>query len=121
MLFQNEAKPTKTLILHVGCVLVLTAFHRSQRNPLNPWLKEAEFHKQILEFLDAIRIEDDDIRDWFRAVLASKTWDSQAESRAMQAELQRQVTLLGDQQDRKRHPSLPTPAPAFNSPAVLGA
>ena len=102
MLFQNEAKPTKTLILHVGCVLVLTAFHRSQRNPLNPWLKEAEFHKQILEFLDAIRIEDDDIRDWFRAVLASKT-------------------LLGDQQDRKRHPSLPTPAPAFNSLAVLGA
>ena len=55
-------------------------FKRSQRNPLNPWLKEAEFHKQILEFLDAIRIEDDDIRDWFRAVLASKTWDSQAGS-----------------------------------------
>ncbi len=63
-------------------------------------VKEAEFDGQVLAFFDNIRIEDDDIRDWFRAVLASKTRDAQAETRAMRTELQRQSTLLGDQQDR---------------------
>ena len=63
-------------------------------------MKEAEFDRQVLEFLDAIRIEDDNIQDWFRAVLASKTRDNETETRAMRAELQRQSTLLADQQGR---------------------
>ena len=54
----------------------------------------------MLTFFDKIRIEDDSVRDWFRAVLASKTKDAQAETRAMCSELQRQSTLLADQQDR---------------------
>jgi hypothetical protein len=54
----------------------------------------------VLAFFDKIRIEDDGIRDWFRAVLASKTKDAQAETRAQRLELQRQETLLAAQQDR---------------------
>lgn len=41
-------------------------------------IKEADIDDQVLAFFDRIRIEDDTIRDWFRAVLASKTKDAQA-------------------------------------------
>src|SRR5258708_31810634 len=47
-----------------------------------------------------MRIEDESVRDWFRAVLASQTRDAQAESLSQRAELQRQETLLVQQQDR---------------------
>ena len=63
-------------------------------------IKEAELDRQVLAFFDQIRIEDENVRDWFRAVLASKTRDAQEETQAMRAELQRQSTLLADQQDR---------------------
>ena len=63
-------------------------------------IKEVDFDNQVLAFFDKIRIEDESIRDWFWAVLASKTKDTQAETRAMQSELQRQSTLLADQKDR---------------------
>lgn len=58
------------------------------------------FDEQVLAFFDQIRIDDDSIRDWFRAVLASKTKDAQADARAQRSELQRQETLLAAQQDR---------------------
>ena len=63
-------------------------------------IKEADFETQVLSFFDQIRIDDDGIRNWFRAVLASKTKDAQAESTAQRSELQRQETLLAAQQDR---------------------
>ena len=47
-----------------------------------------------------MRIEDAGMREWFRAVLASQTRDSQADSLAQRAELQRQETLIVNQQDR---------------------
>jgi site-specific DNA recombinase len=62
--------------------------------------REEEIDRQVLAIFDRMRIEDDSVRDWFRAVLASQTKDSQAESLAMRAELQRQETLLVQQQDR---------------------
>lgn len=49
---------------------------------------------------DSMRIEDDSVRDWFRTVLASQTRDMQDESRSKRSELQRQATLLVEQQDR---------------------
>lgn len=61
---------------------------------------EAELDQQVLALFDRIRIEDDNVRDWFRAVLASKTKDAQADTRAQRAELQRQETLIAGQQDR---------------------
>ncbi len=63
-------------------------------------VKQIAFDEQVLAFFDQIRIEDDSIRDWFRAVLASKTKDAQAETQAQRSELQRQETLLAAQQDR---------------------
>ena len=61
---------------------------------------EAELDHQVLALFDKMRIEDDSVRDWFRAVLASKTKDAQADTRAQRAELQRQETLIAAQQDR---------------------
>jgi site-specific DNA recombinase len=63
-------------------------------------VREEEIDRQVLAIFDRMRIEDDSVRDWFRAVLASQTKDSQSESMAMRAELQRQETLLIQQQDR---------------------
>ena len=45
-------------------------------------------------------MEDESVRDWFRLVLTSQTRDAQEDSRAQRAELQRQETLLVQQQDR---------------------
>jgi site-specific DNA recombinase len=61
---------------------------------------EADLDKQVLAIFDKMRVEDEGVRDWFRMVLASQTRDSQAESLAQRAELQRQETLLVQQQDR---------------------
>jgi site-specific DNA recombinase len=47
-----------------------------------------------------MRIQDASVREWFQAVLFSQTKDSQAESLAQRGELQRQQTLLVEQQDR---------------------
>lgn len=63
-------------------------------------ITEAELDRQVLAIFDKMRIEDENVRDWFRAVLASKTKDAQADTRAQRAELQRQETLIAAQQDR---------------------
>ena len=47
-----------------------------------------------------MRIDDDEVRDWFRAVLLSQTKDSQDDSRAQRVELTRQEALLVAQQDK---------------------
>lgn len=61
---------------------------------------EADLDQQVLAIFKKMRIEDDEIRDWFQAVLRSQTRDAQQESLAQRAELQRQETLLVSQQDR---------------------
>src|SRR5262249_11648662 len=61
---------------------------------------EADIDAQVLAVFDKMRVEDEGVRDWFRLVLASQTRDAQAESLAQRAELQRQETLLVQQQDR---------------------
>jgi site-specific DNA recombinase len=61
---------------------------------------EAELDQQVLALFDRMRIESDDVRDWFRTVLVSKTKDDQQESLAKRSELQRQSALLVAQQDR---------------------
>ena len=61
---------------------------------------EADLDRQVLAIFDKMRIEDEEVRDWFRAVLQSQTQDAQADSLAQRAELQRQMTLAVNQQDR---------------------
>jgi len=47
-----------------------------------------------------MRIDDEDVREWFQMVLRSQTRDAQQESVAQRAELQRQESLLVNQEDR---------------------
>lgn len=61
---------------------------------------EADLDRQILEIFGRMKVEDPDVRDWFRAVLASQTRDAQADARAQREELSRQASLLVAQQDR---------------------
>ncbi len=63
-------------------------------------ITEAALDRQVLTLFDRMRIEDDGVREWFRAVLQSQTLDDQAETRAQRGELMRQLTLLANQQDR---------------------
>ncbi|RIK77749.1 MAG: hypothetical protein DCC68_16710 [Planctomycetota bacterium] len=63
-------------------------------------MTEAEINRQLLGAFDRVRIEDDGVREWFRAVLHSQTRDDRREAQAMRAELTRQATLLANQQDR---------------------
>ncbi len=61
---------------------------------------EAELDRQVLALFGRMRIEDPEVRDWFRAVLALQTRDAQSDARAQREELQRQASLLVAQQDR---------------------
>ncbi|HVX10245.1 MAG TPA: recombinase family protein [Pirellulales bacterium] len=61
---------------------------------------EADIDQQVLAVFDKMQVEDESVRDWFRLVLASQTRDAQTESMAQRSELQRQETLLVQQQDR---------------------
>ena len=63
-------------------------------------MKEAEIETQVLALFDKMKVEDESVRDWFKAVLRSQTKDSQADSAAQRQELTRQQTLLSEQQDR---------------------
>ena len=63
-------------------------------------VNEAEFVRQVLALFDRMRVEKDEVCEWIRVVLSSKTRDSQLESKAQLAEIQRQETLLANQQDR---------------------
>jgi site-specific DNA recombinase len=63
-------------------------------------ITEAELDRQVLAVFDRMRVGDDGVREWFRAVLASQTRDAQKDSVAQRSELQRQETLLVAQQDR---------------------
>lgn len=61
---------------------------------------EAELDRQVLELFGRMKVEDPEVRDWFRMVLASQTRDAQKDSRAQREELTRQASLLVAQQDR---------------------
>ncbi|MEZ6041894.1 MAG: hypothetical protein R3C20_15425 [Planctomycetaceae bacterium] len=54
----------------------------------------------MLAIFDKMKVENEEVRDWFRPVLTSQTKDAQADSLSQRAKLQRQETLLVQQQDR---------------------
>ncbi len=61
---------------------------------------ETDLDRQVLALFDKIRIEDDRLRDWFLRVLRAKTRDNQQCVREHSTELQRQLTIVRQQQDR---------------------
>ena len=94
---ENKTKQTKDgerSYVYYRCARYTKAGHPRTRIP------EAEFDRQLLAVFDRMRVQDEAVREWFQAVLFSQTKDSQAESLAKRAELQRQQTLLVEQQDR---------------------
>ncbi|MBC7816686.1 MAG: recombinase family protein [Planctomycetaceae bacterium] len=94
---EHKTKKTKDgerSYVYYRCARYTKAGHPRTRIP------EAEFNQQVLALFDRMRVQDESVREWFQAVLFSQTKDAQAESLARRAELQRQQTLLVEQQDR---------------------
>ncbi|MCX7409397.1 MAG: hypothetical protein NTZ32_15070 [Planctomycetales bacterium] len=75
-------------------VRTVVTFHPRTR------VTEAEIDQQVLAIFDKMRIENEYIREWGLAVLRSQTKDTQADSLAQRAELNRQLTLTVSQQNR---------------------
>lgn len=77
-------------------------FCTQYRTPEHPRTRvtESDIDKQILSLFDKIRIDDQELRDWFRTVIQLQTENSQSDSVAQRDELQRQASLLVAQQDR---------------------
>lgn len=61
---------------------------------------EGELDRQVLRLFDQIRIESDEVRRWFQQVLQAQTRTWQQLNEAEQADIQRQLTSLRNQQDR---------------------
>lgn len=63
-------------------------------------LNEEKIDRQILAIFDKMRIERDDVREWFVAQLRVRTKYEQDDARLKAEEIQRQLSLLRQQQDR---------------------
>jgi site-specific DNA recombinase len=61
---------------------------------------EADIDRQMHAAMKRIRIEDEDVRDWFLQVLRARTRQVQHDTGERVADLQRQLTSLRGQQDR---------------------
>ena len=61
---------------------------------------EAALDRQVLDIFQRMRVADEGVRDWFRAVLRSQTQDAQRDTAAQRAELLRQESLLIGQQEK---------------------
>ena len=90
----KQTKSGETEYVYYRCSRYNTKGHPRVR------LAEAKIDEQVLALFDRLRIDDDDMREWFRTVLAAQTKDAQRESMAQREELQRQETLLAGQADR---------------------
>ena len=95
----GERKIKKTLLGERAYVYYRCGFYNVAGHPRSR-TTEAELDRQVLAVFDGIRIDEDDVREWFREVLRSQTRDSQQESLAQREELKRQETLIIAQQDR---------------------
>lgn len=90
----KQARSGERSYAYYRCAYYNVGDHPSNRIP------EGEFDRQVLTILQKMRIDDGAIRDWFRAVLQTQTRGTQQDSLAQRAELERQSTLLIQQQDR---------------------
>jgi site-specific DNA recombinase len=94
---ERKTKQTKSgerQYVYYRCTYYNVAGHPRTR------VTEADIDRQVLAIFDKMRIENEEVRDWVRAVLQSQTRDAQAESLAQRAELQRQMSFAVNQQNR---------------------
>ena len=61
---------------------------------------EADLDRQILALFDQMRIEDEEVREWFVKVLRARTKDDQERSRQQRMDLEGQLSKVIAQQDR---------------------
>ncbi|HEY2759600.1 MAG TPA: recombinase zinc beta ribbon domain-containing protein, partial [Pirellulales bacterium] len=90
----KQTKAGERVYYYYRCTYYNVAEHPRTR------VTEAELDRQVLAVFDRIRIEDDGVREWFREVLRSQTRDTQADALARRAELERQVTMTINQQEK---------------------
>ena len=94
---ERKTKQTKTgerSYVYYRCARYNKPGHPRDRIP------EAEFDRQMLELFGRMKVVDDKVADWFRAVLRSQSKDQQAETVAQHHELTRQHALLMSQQGK---------------------
>ena len=63
-------------------------------------LSESELDRQMLLLFDRLRIQEEELRDWFAKVLRERTRHQQQESESNLVDWNRQLTLLRRQQDQ---------------------
>ncbi|MBY0522824.1 MAG: zinc ribbon domain-containing protein [Gemmataceae bacterium] len=63
-------------------------------------LKEGDLDEQVHALFDRMRIEDEEVRSWFVHVLRTRPQDEQREARERVDDLNRQRTVVMQQQDR---------------------
>ena len=90
----KQAKTGERSYVYYRCARYNKSDHPRDRIP------EAEFDRQMLDLFGKMKVMDDKVADWFRAVLRSQSKDQQAETVAQHLELTRQHTLLMNQQTR---------------------
>lgn len=94
---ERKTKQTKSGVreyVYYRCTYYNVAGHPRLR------VTEADLDQQVLAVFRRVRIQNESVRDWFRAVLKSQMKDSQQESLAKRAELLRQSSLAVAQQDK---------------------
>jgi len=87
-------KTTGKEYVYYRCSLYNTPGHPRVR------LSEEKLDRQLLSIFDKMRIESDDRREWFARQLRQRTKAEQEEARLKAEEVQRQLSLLRQQQDR---------------------
>jgi hypothetical protein len=64
-------------------------------------IREEDLNRQVLALFDHIRIKEDKVRDWFLQVLRARVRQGQQVNRDHIAVLNRQLSSLRQQQDRR--------------------
>jgi site-specific DNA recombinase len=88
-----EKKQTGKVYVYYRCTMYKSPGHPPGR------VTEADLDRQVMSAFDRIR-QEQSVRDWFARMLRLWAQDQQAQSRQNSSQIQRDITLVTDQQDR---------------------
>lgn len=94
---ERKTKRTKSgeqIYVYYRCSRYNSAGHTRTR------VSESDLERQVLSLFRRIRIDDEQLRDWFRAVIRAKSQDAMRTDEEKIAQLNRQLTSARQQQDR---------------------
>ena len=81
-------------------IRLLPLFPVQRRRASRVRLPQADLDVQILALFDRLRVENEEVRDWFQMVLRARTREQQRASQDRLQELDRQLAQITAQQDR---------------------